>query len=130
MITYEKDPSLQVQTEFIIKRLGFHWIDTERMVCMRSRGSKTRRIIARCHALSKAMQIALDVKAHYIIEVISERYDKMSREERTKTLIHELMHIPKTMGGGFRHHRPYVNRKNVERMYEKFMSSDRQLITI
>lgn len=121
MITYEKDPSLQAQTEFIVKRLGMHWIDLNRVICLRSRGSKTRRTIARCHALPKAMQIALGVKAHYVIEVISERFDGMDREERTKTLIHELMHIPRTMGGGFRHHHPHVSRKNVERMYERFI---------
>ncbi len=120
MINYRKDPQLQEEVGSISERCGFHWIDLSRVVCVRSRGSKTRRTIARCHALSRTMQIALGVRAHYVIEVISERFDMLSREERTKTLIHELMHIPKSMGGGFRHHRPYVNRKTVERAYERF----------
>ena len=40
-------------------------------------------------------------------------------EEKVKTLIHELMHIPKAFGGGFRHH-DVVNRKNVENLYKRY----------
>lgn len=65
------------------------------------------------------MQTALGVKAHYVIEVISEKFDKLSEEERTKTIIHELMHIPKSMGGGFRQH-DFVCRRNVDQMYRQY----------
>jgi len=122
MITYERDPEIQGKIEFIAGRLGFHWIDTSRVVCVRSHGSKSRRTLARCHALSKIMQEALGVKGHYAIEIISKNFDRLSREDQLKTLIHELMHIPKTMGGGFRHHRPYVNRRSVDRMYHQLVS--------
>lgn len=73
---------------------------------MRSKDSGSRRTIARCHALPRIMQLSLNQKPHYVIEVISERYDKLSKEEQTKILIHELMHIPLTFGGGFRAHNP------------------------
>jgi len=121
MISYEKDRDLQNAAEWIARRLGFNWIDPARIACIRSRGSKSRRTLARCHALPKIMQEALGIKGHYVIEVISENFDGLGREDKTKTLIHELMHIPSTMGGGFRHHRPYVNRKAVERMYERLL---------
>jgi predicted metallopeptidase len=69
------------------------------------------------------MQKALDQPAHYVIEIISEKYEKLSDEEKTRTLIHELMHIPKSFGGGFRHHRPYVNRRAVEEQYKIFVKN-------
>ena len=43
----------------------------------------------------------------------------MSPEDKTKTLIHELMHIPKTFGGGFIHH-DVVHERNVNKMYEHY----------
>ena len=91
------------------------------VICIRSFGSSSRGTIARCHALGKAMQLALNRKGFYVIEVISKRFDKLSEQEKTKTLIHELMHIPKSFGGGFRHH-DYVCNKNIEREYQKFLS--------
>ncbi len=55
----------------------------------------------------------------YTIEVISEVYDRMSDEDKEKTLIHELMHIPGGFSGGFRPHKGYVERKMVDQVYEK-----------
>jgi len=100
-------------------KLCFKHIDKERVSVIISTGSKTRRTIARIHAMGKAMQLGLKQKPAYVIELISEKFFKQSEEEQTKTLIHELMHIPHSFGGGFRHHKPYVNRKTVEEEYEK-----------
>jgi predicted metallopeptidase len=72
------------------------------------------------------MQLALNMKPHYIIEIISEQFDKLGPEEQTKVLIHELMHIPHSFGGGFRSHRPYVTKKKVERMYEQYRGAGSQ----
>ena len=43
----------------------------------------------------------------------------MSEEDKIKTIIHELMHIPHTFGGGFKHHN-FVTEKNVELFYKRF----------
>ena len=75
--------------------------------------------MARCHALPRIMQKALNVNAHYVIELVSENFDKLSDEEQTKTIIHELMHIPKGMKGGFRYH-DYVCSRNVDELYKKY----------
>jgi predicted metallopeptidase len=103
-----------------IAGLLFPHVRVDDVVCMRSHGSKSRGTIARCHALGKAMQLALGRKGFYLIEVISERFDNMPEEERIKTLIHELMHIPKSFGGGFIHHN-LVHERSVNLMYDKYL---------
>jgi len=118
MIKYFPAPDIEAQAKQIAAKLQMHH-DFSRVVFMRSNGSKSKYTLARCHALSRIMQKALDVEAHYVIEVIAERFDVLSQEEQTKTIIHELLHVPKSMGGGFRHH-DYVCRRNVEDMYKKF----------
>jgi predicted metallopeptidase len=95
-------------------------VHLDRVECIRSFGSSTKRTIARCHTIGKVMQMAMKTKAHYAIEFL-EIFDKMSKEEQDKVIIHELMHIPKTFGGGFRQH-DYVCDKNVEVMHEKFLN--------
>lgn len=99
----------------------FPHVRVEDVVCLRSFGSSSRGTIARCHALGKAMQLALNRKGFYVIEVISERFDKMNEDEKIKTLIHELMHVPKSFGGGFIHHN-IVHERNVEKMYECYVN--------
>ncbi len=120
MIKYQLAEDIQEN----IKELSvlFPHIKLNDVICIRSFGSSSRGTIARCHALGKAMQLALNRKGFYVIEVISKRFDKMSEQEKIKTLIHELMHIPKSFGGGFRHH-DYVCNKNIEREYQKFLNS-------
>jgi len=99
----------------------FPYLKLDSVVCIRSYGSSSRGTVARCHALGKAMQLALNRKGFYVIEIISKRFDKLSEKEKTKTLIHELMHIPKSFGGGFRHH-DYVCERNIEREYQKYVN--------
>jgi predicted metallopeptidase len=116
---YEKASDLDERVFEIVQKLDMEHVKLSRVVCIRSRGSKSRRTLARCHVLPKIIQEALGIKAYYIIEAISENFDSLSREEQTRVLIHELMHIPKTFGGGFKFHN-YVNRKEVEKMYKLY----------
>jgi len=122
MIKYERAQDIDAMMHNIIDILKMHHIKKERVIAMRSRGSASKRTLARCHTFSRIIQKALDIKAHYIIEVISEEFDKLSEEDKIKTLIHELMHVPKSMGGGFKHHGNYVTRKNVEIMYKEYIA--------
>lgn len=123
MIKYFPAPDIEERAKHVSARLGIRH-DFSRVRFIRSRGSKAERMLARCHALPRVMQIAIGIKAHYVIEVISEQYDRLSEEEQLKTIIHELLHIPKSMGGGFRHH-DYVCRKNIDTLYKKFAASSR-----
>ena len=119
---YSKAPDIESEVQKISGRLGMPH-DISRVICVRSTGSKSRRTLARCHSMSKAVQTALGIEAHYVIEVVSENFDRLPEDEKTKTLIHELMHIPKTFGGGFKGHR-VVNRKSVEQMYSRYKNSE------
>ena len=105
----------------ILWKLKMTHIDETRLICLRSKGSGSRRVIARCHGLSRIMQLALNKKPHYIIEVLSERFDQLNKEDQTKVLIHEILHIPHSFGGGFRSHKPFVTRAKVQRMYDRFI---------
>jgi len=115
---YEFAPDLQGIAEEISKLL-FPYIMIERVKCFRSFGTSSKRTIARCHALGKVMQKAMNVNAFYALEFLSERFNKLSEEDQIKTVIHELMHIPKTFGGGFKHHH-FVTEKNVNLMYKTY----------
>lgn len=117
-IRYELAPDLQLKTEEIC-RLLFPHVRAGFFKCFRSFGSSSSRVIARCHGLAKIMQEAIGCPAYYAIEFLSERFDGLSQEEQTKTIIHELMHIPNNFGGGFRYHNS-VTKSSVNRMYEEY----------
>lgn len=87
--------------------------------CFRSYGTSSRGTIARCHGLNKIMQKAIGIKAVYVLEFLTERFDKLNKEEQLKVIIHELMHIPKTFGGGFKHHN-FVTERNVNKCYAEY----------
>lgn len=122
MICYERAPDIQERIQIIAGKLDMKH-DLARVICIRSKGSSARRTLARCHALPRIMQLALGTKAVYVIEVISEHFEKLSAKDQDKVLIHELMHIPASFGGGFRYHQPYVTRDKVEQMYRKYVNN-------
>lgn len=121
---YEFAPDLQLIAEDVSRTLFPH-IKIDRVKCLRSYGSSTRRTIARCHALGKLMQNAMGCKAFYAVEFLSEKFDRMSEEDKIKVIIHELMHIPKTFGGGFQHHN-YVTEHNVNIMHKTYVNLKKQ----
>ncbi|MBA7659729.1 hypothetical protein ES703_67721 [subsurface metagenome] len=115
---YEFAPEIQSKAEEISKILFPH-VDIENIKCFRSFGTSSRYTIARCHALGKLMQKAIGRKAFYALEFLSERFDKFDEEEKIKIIIHELMHIPKCFGGGFKHHN-LVTDKSVNKHYNEY----------
>lgn len=126
-IQYEIADDIQERFADIVRTLNFGHIDLDKVVCVRSFGSSTRRIIARCHGMSKVLQIAMKAEAFYALEFISERFDKLSDKEQEETIIHELMHIPKNFGGGFRHH-DHVSEENVKLMHERYQKTKKDKI--
>ena len=125
---YEYSQEWTLKAREIAKLLDFSHVKPERICCLKSSGTSTRRTIARIHSLSKVMQLALDDSPFYAIELLSEKFDKLSLEDQLKTIVHELVHIPASFGGGFRHHKPYVTSKTVDqafaRLKEKLSAQD------
>jgi len=119
-IKYSQADDIKERAIEIINTLNLTHIKTQSLAFLRSKGSTSRGTIARCHTLGKAMQMGMGrTEGFYLIEVIAERFDKLSEVEKTKTIIHELMHIPKTFGGGFVHH-DKVHHKSVNKKYEEY----------
>ncbi len=111
-----------------ISRLLFPHVDVKNIKCFRSYGTSSSRTIARCHALGKLMQKAINRPAFYVLEFLSERFEKLDDEEKIKVIIHELMHIPKCFGGGFKHH-DFVTERNVNKnykIYKTFKKNDEE----
>jgi predicted metallopeptidase len=123
---YEVAPDVQAMLEEIVSHLSddFAHVDVRRVVCYRSRGS-TARIYARIWALPGIWQHALGVQAHYVIEVV-ERFDREPTEEKEKTLIHELMHIPKTFSGNLVPHKCFgknIDCHSVDKLHKHLVAS-------
>ena len=123
---YEVAPDVQKDLEEIVRLLpdDFAHVDPRRVVCFRSRGS-TAKIYARIWSLPGIWQAALGIEAHYVIEVV-ERYDRQPKEEQEKTLLHELMHIPKTFSGALVPHNCFgkkINCDSEDRLHRKLVAA-------
>lgn len=106
----------------LLDKLDFNYIKSSRLFCFRSFGSSSR-ARARIWSLPTVWQQALNVEPAYVIEVLSEKFDKLSSEEQSKILIHELLHIPKTFSGALRPHNGRyvkVDDRLVERLFKKY----------
>lgn len=106
----------------IVKTLDLKHIDPNRIVCFRSTGSSSR-ARARIWSLPRVWQMALNVEAHYVIEVLSEKFDRLSLDDKERVLIHELMHIPKNFSGSLLPHRGRgipVNVRTVEKLFNLY----------
>ena len=122
-IKYSDAPDIKKRVDEIAACLDFFHVTPQFVHCVRSRGSKAERTLARIHGLGKIWQEVLYLPPSYVIEVISERYDRLSDADKERTLIHELLHIPSGFSGGFRPHKGYVEREIVEKFYTQLQKS-------
>ena len=70
--------------------------------------------------------MALNLKAHYVIEVLSQHFDHLKADDRTRVLIHELMHIPKNFSGALLPHRGRgkgINHHTVETLFNQYKNN-------
>lgn len=106
----------------IISDLGFDHCDPARIFCVRSYGAKTR-AIARIWSLPQIWRQCLHLPVYYVIEVVSEKFDGLSEQEKDKVLIHELLHIPAHFSGGLVPHKCFgkqINKKRVDELYKLY----------
>ena len=118
-IRYTEAADVKKLADEIIDGLGLFHVVPQFMFCFRSTGSTSKRTIARIHGLGKIWQEALNLPPSYTIEVISERYDRLSQTGKEKTVIHELLHVPRGFSGGFRPHKGYIDERIVDDLYRK-----------
>jgi len=123
MLKYEKAEELNVLVRDLVATLRWKHLDPGRILCIRSRGTSSHGILARCHGLPRAIQAAMDAPAIYVIEAIAEAFDKLDEEERIKVMIHELLHIPRAFGGGLLGHKHHVTKRKVEKHYKDYVDA-------
>lgn len=119
---FEFAPDIQERINRMINILDYGTLDTSRIICMRSYNSKSN-AYARIWGLSRVWQKVLKVQPHYIIEVLHPRFDKLSNEDQEKTLLHEILHIPKKFSGGLIPHVCFgkkIDRNTVEKLYKMY----------
>jgi len=115
---YSLAPEIKEQIAKLVPALKMDYIKVEQIHCIRSFDAKTR-AIARIWGMAKLFSEVAGIKPTYIIEVNAKRFDKQSEHEKLHTLVHELMHIPKTFSGALLSHRGRyhaINTKEVEKV--------------
>ena len=118
---YALAPEIKRKVDVLIKKLEFDYIKSDQIHCIRSFDAKTR-AYARIWGMSRLFKEVAGIQPHYIIEVIAKRFDKLNDREQIKTLIHELMHIPKTFSGALLSHRGRYHEIN-DREVEKILKN-------
>lgn len=119
-LSWQEAPDIRERIFKIIDSSGFSHIKESRVFCYRSYGAKTR-AYARIWGLGRIWQQTLDLEPAYAIEVISEKFDKLTFQKQEMVLIHEVLHIPKTFSGALLPHRIRggVNDKVVREIYNR-----------
>lgn len=110
----------------LVSALDFSHIKMKNIKAFRSFGSKSN-ARARIWSFPKIWQLALDLPPFYVIEVLSEKFDHLSADDKAKVLIHELMHIPKNFSGALVPHRGRYHRidhRTVEKLFNMYKKSE------
>ncbi|MGB6839164.1 MAG: putative metallopeptidase [Microgenomates group bacterium] len=127
-VDWQPAPDIDKRIKKLVKVLGLSWIREKSIYSFRSKNSKTR-ACARIWGLSRIWQKALKKNPSYIIEVISEKFDKLSQTEQDKVLLHEISHIPKNFSGSLVPHYRKGKRKfsnKVNGLISKYMKNKRK----
>ncbi len=119
-IKWEKSTDVKNRVEKLIKVLNFNWIKTANLHFVKSKNANTQ-AYARIWGLPKLWQLILKEKPNYIIEVISEKFDKLSEKEKDRVLIHELAHIPKNFSGSLLSHIKKKGKRNFNDKVNKYI---------
>src|SRR5947209_7408220 len=83
----------------MVRALDLDYVDVRRIRCVRVIGSRAN-ALARIWGLPPVFQDALRLRPHYVIEFMVPAFDRLPREEQDRVIIHELLHIPRTLTEG------------------------------
>ena len=102
-LEWQLAPDVKKRIRRLLEICKITWVKPSKIYSFRSLNAKTR-AYARIWGLNRVWQIALKVEPGYIIEIISEKFDRLSEIEKDKVLLHELTHIPKNFSGALMPH--------------------------
>lgn len=126
-VTWIKSSEISDRIYKMISILNLTYIHADRIFCFVSTGSAGN-ATARIWGFNSIWQQALNQKPAYCLEVINEKFSKLSRENQDRVLLHELLHIPSNFSGALLAHRNHRRRTfrqyhdEVEQLYKKFNS--------
>lgn len=124
-VDWQLAPDIAKRALNLITELKMDWILYERIFFYRSNFSKAR-AYARTWGLPKLWQMSLGVEPAYMVEVLSEHFDKLSERDQDKVILHELTHIPHNFSGALvphtRHKKGSFHDK-LEQLYEDYHTS-------
>ena len=120
-IDWQDAPDIKKRVVVLLAKIENLSFSKNRIFCFRSTSAKTR-AIARIWGFSKIWQLALNQEPAYIIEVISEKFDRMSERQKDEVLLHEIAHIPNNFSGALVPH--------IRRGKRNFYSKVKKLINL
>ncbi len=97
-VAWEKAPDIHKRIKYITSNTDLEWKSKPKIFSFRSYNSKSR-AYARIWGLPRIWQMALGEEPSYVVEVLSEKFDKLRESQKDEVLIHELAHIPKNVSG-------------------------------
>lgn len=127
-VDWVEAPDIAKRSQKLIKDLELDWIIFDRLFFYRSTDSKAR-AYARTWGLPSLWQRALGVAPGYIIEVLSEHFDKLDTRNQDKVILHELTHIPHNFSGALvphtRHKKGSFHDK-LDNLVERYFANERK----
>lgn len=125
-VEWVKAPDISVRIAHLISVLDMEWIENNRIHCFRSSNSRAR-AYARIWGFNKVWQLALNEKPAYVIEVLSENFDKLSDHQKDEVLLHELAHIPRNFSGSLLPHIRKRGKRNFHDRVDQLVALHRRL---
>ncbi len=102
-IEWKNAPDIKKKVRVLLDSLQIEYVKSSRVFTYRSINANTR-AYARIWGLSGLWQRVLDEEPAYILEVISEKFDKLDEHQQNEILLHEIAHIPKNFSGALAAH--------------------------
>ncbi len=126
-LRWEPAPDIRRRLVRIARAVGFRHVDPRRLFAVRTHGSRAN-ALARIWGLSAIFQQALRLPALYVVEVMIPAFDRLSRAEQDRVLIHELLHIPTTFSGSLRPEQSahFRTHHTVSRLYRLYLANRRR----